>query len=142
MLWSPVVVVVPDRYERRRDNRISHFVEQLRNNGVEEKFVDIVQKVQRYAGEAKRTSDLYGTKSVLNKLGSQISREFKGVENVYTQHSPVLKATLESVIKGKMKESEFPFLGSSNTTSSHIVVYMVGGFTYEEVCWQQFELPR
>ena len=53
-----------------------------------------------YAGEAQRTSDIYGTKSVLNKLGSQITREFKGVENVYTQHKPLLKTTLEQLLKG------------------------------------------
>ena len=34
---------------------------------------------------------------------------------------------------GKLKESEFPFLGPSNLSSRNIVIYIVGGFTYEEV---------
>ena len=61
-------------------------------------------QIQRYAGEAQRRSDLYGTKSVLNKLGSQITREFKGVENVYTQHSPLLKLTVEELLKGAWRQ--------------------------------------
>lgn len=39
---------------------------------------------------------------MLNKLGSQITREFKGVENVYTQHSPLLKLTVEELLKGAL----------------------------------------
>lgn len=34
---------------------------------------------------------------------------------------------------GKLKESEFPFLGPSSLSSRNIVIYIVGGFTYEEV---------
>ena len=39
--------------------------------------------------------------------------KFQGVENIYTQHSPLLSETLDSLIKGKLKESFFPYLGSS-----------------------------
>ena len=35
---------------------------------------------------------------------------------------------------GGLKEAQFPYLASTKTTSPHIIVFMVGGFTYEEVC--------
>lgn len=81
---------------------------------------------------------------------SQFRRTFnqslKGVENVYTQHSPLLATTLEQLIKGRLKETHFPFLESSLPTSnsnsnSHttprekpqdIIIFMVGGVTFEE----------
>jgi vacuolar protein sorting-associated protein 45 len=59
----------------------------------------------------------------------------KGVENVYTQHSPRLESTLQSLIKGKLKELQFPFLEGMTPTRDKpqdIIVFMVGGTTYEE----------
>ena len=37
----------------------------------------------------------------------------QGVENVYTQHKPLLQATLDQLIKGKLKEATYPYLGTS-----------------------------
>lgn len=34
----------------------------------------------------------------------------QGVENVYTQHSPHLSQTLDLLLKGRLKESSYPFL--------------------------------
>ncbi|RMD44495.1 hypothetical protein DV735_g673, partial [Chaetothyriales sp. CBS 134920] len=57
----------------------------------------------------------------------------KGVENVYTQHSPRLENTLQNLIKGRLKEGQFPFLeGSTRDKPQDIIVFMVGGTTYEE----------
>ena len=59
----------------------------------------------------------------------------KGVENVYTQHSPRLEVTLQNLIKGKLKETQYPFVEGGGTTrdkAQDVVVFMVGGATYEE----------
>ena len=59
----------------------------------------------------------------------------KGVENVYTQHSPRLEATLQNLIKGRLKEQQYPFVEGSATTRDKpqdVVVFLVGGATYEE----------
>ncbi|KAA8572643.1 hypothetical protein EYC84_003241 [Monilinia fructicola] len=34
----------------------------------------------------------------------------KGVENVYTQHSPRLELTLQDLIKGKLRDQQYPFV--------------------------------
>lgn len=39
---------------------------------------------------------------------------FQGVENVYTQHQPLLHDTLDQLIKGRLKDSQFPYLGASS----------------------------
>lgn len=39
---------------------------------------------------------------------------FQGVENVYTQHQPLLNDTLDQLIKGRLKDSQFPYLGASS----------------------------
>jgi hypothetical protein len=59
----------------------------------------------------------------------------KGVENVYTQHSPRLEATLQNLIKGRLKEQQYPFVEGGGTTRDKpqdVVVFMIGGATYEE----------
>ena len=59
----------------------------------------------------------------------------KGVENVYTQHSPILEATLQALVKGRLREQQYPFVEGGGTTRDRpqdIIVFVVGGVTYEE----------
>jgi len=66
---------------------------------------------------------------------------------VYTQHSPHLAQTLEHLLKGRLKDTSYPFLDGQSTapqsgTSTPInpalarpqdvIIFMVGGATYEE----------
>lgn len=59
----------------------------------------------------------------------------KGVENVYTQHAPRLEGTLEDLIKGRLREQLYPFVEGGGVTRDKpqdIIVFMIGGTTYEE----------
>jgi vacuolar protein sorting-associated protein 45 len=54
---------------------------------------------------------------------------------VYTQHSPRLESTLQDLIKGRLRDTVFPFVEGGGTTRDRpqdVVVFMVGGATYEE----------
>lgn len=57
------------------------------------------------------------------------------MENVYTQHSPRLESTLQDLIKGKLSQTLYPFVeggGQTRDRPQDIVVFIVGGTTYEE----------
>ena len=63
----------------------------------------------------------------------------QGVENVYTQHTPLLVNTLEMLLKGRLKDAEFASSTaiSNGVSGPHkpaklVVVFVVGGTTYEE----------
>ena len=58
----------------------------------------------------------------------------KGIENVYTQHTPLVKELVEQLIKGKLREPSYPFLGINNFKErpQEIIVFIVGGITCEE----------
>lgn len=58
-----------------------------------------------------RTGDLYGNKSFLT-FTKKTLKGLKGVQNVYTQHEPLLLETLDQLVKGKLREADFPFVGS------------------------------
>lgn len=55
---------------------------------------------------------------------------------MYTQHVPLLVNTLESLIKGRLKEADFPHARSMGGVPGKppklVIVFMVGGSTYEE----------
>lgn len=36
----------------------------------------------------------------------------QGVENVYTQHQPLLAQTIESVVRGRLRDIDYPFVGN------------------------------
>ena len=61
---------------------------------------------------------------------------WQGVQNVYTQHVPLLNTTLENLIKGRLKEVDYPYVrspgGASTKSPKLVVIFMVGGTTYEE----------
>lgn len=79
-------------------------------------------------------SDLFESSSIFSGARHRF-KGLKGVENVYTQHSPRLEATLQNLIKAKLKEQQYPFIEGSGTTKDKpqdIIVFMIGGATYEE----------
>ena len=38
----------------------------------------------------------------------------QGVENVYTQHTPLLLHTLEALVRGRLKEGDYPCIDKAN----------------------------
>jgi vacuolar protein sorting-associated protein 45 len=89
-----------------------------------------------YAGEARRAPGLFGgSESIMSKFSKAMDAfsNVNGMQNVYTQHMPLLSATLENILKGKMKDSAFPLvMGHAGGRPSDIFIYMVGGATFEE----------
>ena len=79
-------------------------------------------------------TDLFESASIFSGARDRI-RGLKGVENVYTQHSPRLEATLQNLIKGRLRELQYPFVeggGHTKDKPQDIIVFMIGGTTYEE----------
>jgi hypothetical protein len=78
---------------------------------------------------------LFQSSSFFADARSRLQRGLKGVENVYTQHSPRLEGTLQDLIKGRLRDALYPFVEGGGTTRDKpqdIVVFIVGGATYEE----------
>ena len=96
-------------------------------------MIDIILE---YAGAAKRGGDLYGQqKGVLSNLVKSVTKGVNGVENVYTQHKPMLSEVLDLLIKGKLKDNEYPYAREGVTQkgkATDVMIFMMGGTTYEE----------
>uniref|UniRef100_A0AAQ6A6B3 Vacuolar protein sorting-associated protein 45 n=1 Tax=Amphiprion ocellaris TaxID=80972 RepID=A0AAQ6A6B3_AMPOC len=100
---------------------------------VSERHRRMVQSVVEYGGKRVRGSDLI-TPTDAVAITKQFFKGLKGVENVYTQHQPLLHDTLDQLIKGRLRDGQFPYLGASSLRDrpQDILVFVIGGATYEE----------
>ena len=119
------------RFEQSNSSSVRNVISLLRKKGGERE-ARLVQNLQRYAGQNVRKGDLFGDQELTNNITGKLFKGLKGVENVYTQHSPVLKRIVDDCIKNKLKQTSFPSLGSTSGRVTTIVAFIIGGFTYEE----------
>ncbi|PKY46282.1 Sec1-like protein [Rhizophagus irregularis] len=120
------------RYEKSPNNDVISLIELLRRSGVNEDKISFIGSIMEFAGSDQRQDDLFSNESLLS-FGKNVFKGLKGVENVYTQHSPHLSQTIELLVKGKLKETSYPFIeGSTKDRPQDIIIFMVGGVTYEE----------
>mmetsp|Transcript_23742 Transcript_23742/g.67091 ORF Transcript_23742/g.67091 Transcript_23742/m.67091 type:complete len:598 (+) Transcript_23742:372-2165(+) len=120
-----------------------HMVQQaMKKGGVPGEMVELVQVMLRYGGTKSRGPGLYGDqKNLMSKMTKSFMTSVQGVQNVYSQHIPLLMETLAHIQKGKLRKDTHPFVRGSvayQTASPEVVipqeilVFMVGGVTYEE----------
>ncbi|KAK2465256.1 hypothetical protein APHAL10511_002610 [Amanita phalloides] len=131
-----IVMLYALRYQKTQANNIGLLVNLLLTNGVAADEARLVYVILNIAGSEQRQDDLFSTESLLAK-GRSALKGLTGVENVYTQHNPHLSQTLELLVKGKLRETSYPFLESLGPNAGlqkpqDIIVFMIGGTTYEE----------
>ncbi|KAF3822723.1 hypothetical protein GH733_008097 [Mirounga leonina] len=128
-----LVMLYALHHEQHSSNSLPGLMMDLRNKGVSEKYRKLVSAIVEYGGKRVRGSDLFSPKDSV-AITKQFLKGSKGVENVYTQHQPFLHETLDHLIKGKLKENMYPYLGPSTLRDrpQDIIVFVIGGATYEE----------
>lgn len=129
------------RYEKHPSSSLPMLVELLSAVGnVSSRRAELVSEVLAYHRSLQSApttggfSDLFESSSIFSGARDRF-KGLKGVENVYTQHSPRLEATLQNLIKARLKEQQYPFVEGGGTTRDKpqdIIVFMIGGATYEE----------
>ncbi|KAL3866037.1 hypothetical protein ACJMK2_043378 [Sinanodonta woodiana] len=128
-----LVMLYALRYESHSNNDVSGLVETLKRKGISDKHRTMVSAVLEFGGRKARGSDLFGSQDPV-AFTKKLFKGLKGVENVYTQHKPLLNSILDQLIKGKLKEAAYPYLGTSQLKDrpQEIIVFYIGGTTYEE----------
>ncbi|KIW00775.1 uncharacterized protein PV09_07755 [Verruconis gallopava] len=140
-----LIAIYALRYSKSTNNNTPALMELLAaTTTLPKNRIDIVTKLLDYhnslqavpqAGGPGGLPDLFQSGSFFSGARDRLSRGLKGVENVYTQHSPRLEAILQDLINRRLKDSMFPFLeggGQTRDKPQDIIVFIVGGATYEE----------
>lgn len=65
-----------------------------------------------FAGVCRRSGDLYGGGNILLKA-KNVFKGLQGVENVYTQHQPLLVDTLRLLGASDLSPAAYPYAASS-----------------------------
>lgn len=83
-------------------------------------------------GQLQSTADLLTTEN-MKSFTKKMIKGLKGVENIYTQHSPQIRELFEDLFKGRLRETQFPYLETTlRDRPQEVIVFIVGGVTYEE----------
>ncbi|KZV41781.1 Vacuolar protein sorting 45 [Dorcoceras hygrometricum] len=127
-----LVMLYALRYEKDSPVQLMQLFNKLASRSPKYK-PGLVQFLLKQAGVDKRTGDLYGNRDLLN-YALNMARGLKGVENVYTQHQPLLFQTMESIVKGRLRDVDYPYVGNhfQQARPQEVVIFIVGGTTYEE----------
>lgn len=107
---------------------------------VPQRRIDLIAKLLTYHSSLQQTQSAGGISDMFESAGifsgaRDRFKGLKGVENVYTQHSPRLELTLQNLIKGRLREQQYPFVeggGSTRDKPQDIILFIVGGVTFEE----------
>ena len=82
--------------------------------GVPRPAAAVVGVLLRHAGAARRSGDLFSDASLTARLSAAAraaTTSLRGVDNVYTQHTPAVVGLLEAVLKGRLREADWPVAG-------------------------------
>lgn len=130
---TKLVMLYALRYQNQATNNISGLINMLEKNGVSQSYTKCVKNILDYGGSNVRQSNLFNDESAV-KITKRFFKGLSGVDNVYTQHKPLLHDILEDLIKGRLKENLYKYVNahSINGRYQDIIVFIVGGATYEE----------
>jgi hypothetical protein len=127
------------RYEDHKQEDVKRVIRLLADGGVSAEDVSLVAAVIAYAGKKSRTGELFssvwGKEGLsLDKIRKMASEAIKGVDNIYTQHKPLLFEIISDVLNSKLRADYYPYLVGqpSRDPPKHLIVFFVGGTTYEE----------
>ncbi|KAL3275573.1 hypothetical protein HHI36_020329 [Cryptolaemus montrouzieri] len=128
-----LVILYTLRYQNHANNETTHLIEMLKKRNIPDHLLVNIIYVSEYSSSISSQNDLYNVQDAV-KITKRFFKGLSGVDNVYTQHKPLLQEILEEIVKGKLKENLYPCVGVNtfNNRPQEIIVFMVGGVTYEE----------
>lgn len=137
-----LVAIYALRYSSHTNNNTPALMDLLAvAGGISRHRINLIPKLLTYAHslqsipQSGAIPDLFQGSNIFSEARSRFNRGLRGVENVYTQHSPRLENTLQDLIKGRLNMNSYPFVeggGQTRDKPQDIIVFIVGGTTYEE----------
>lgn len=141
-----LVAIYALRYSTQATNSLPLLLDQLSTStSLTSVEISLIPQLLAYArslhsaaaGGTAAMPDLFSQPAaLLSGARTRIQRGLKGVENVYTQHSPVLLSTLESLIRGRLPLDTYPYLDNQGLIPKEkpqdMIVFIIGGATFEE----------
>ncbi|KAL4433463.1 hypothetical protein ABPG77_010316 [Micractinium sp. CCAP 211/92] len=136
-----LVLLFALRYERDGQPQVAALLRALGDQGVEAHRLALLRHVLQACSADRRVADIFSDRSMSSRFASLAKQHLKGVENVYTQHTPALVGLLERLARNKLPEADYPRVDRHNGGLGEqqqprpprlVAVFIIGGTTYEE----------
>jgi len=140
-----IVILFALRYETHKDmkTKLVEFIASLKNRSVPDSEIRAIDMVLRYGGvNSRRTESLFDFSKgdIVDRIKLAISDKGMGlseVSNVYTQHKPLFHKMIEQLIVGKLSQDNYPFQFGTTYPEKpqQILIFILGGITFEDACY-------
>lgn len=133
------------RFERQVDSRqFERWLQKLAQLGAPSWWLTVTTRIVQFCGTT-RSPDLFPPDSTTTATGfiRRLAKGLREVENIYTQHEPRLKSTVEQLLRNRLRDAQYPYVSSGQPQQQqqqqarerpqNAIVFVVGGVTYEEV---------
>ncbi|GJP38428.1 hypothetical protein CLOM_g22867 [Closterium sp. NIES-68] len=130
-----LVMLYALRYEQDSPRHLQALINKFNDVCRNPKYkAGLIYTLLRQFGVKRRVADLYGSRDLLNMVARNVKRGLTGVENVYTQHQPLIAQIIDAATKGRLSEADYPFISGNfqQSRTQDLIVFVVGGTTYEE----------
>ncbi|ORC93166.1 putative vacuolar protein sorting-associated protein [Trypanosoma theileri] len=139
-----MVMLYALRYEKTSGNIIPQLRDVLGKRNCPPERISLIDRVLEYGGADKRMHELFrsSTGHMLKVVAKAVGQFGKDVQNVLTQHVPLMRKLINRVYNGTLSEQNYPVQEVSNSPiptstvptirAKDIIVVMVGGVTYSE----------
>eukprot|EP00041_Stephanoeca_diplocostata_P039352 m.1617823 g.1617823 ORF g.1617823 m.1617823 type:complete len:562 (+) comp25374_c0_seq7:161-1846(+) len=128
-----LVVLYMLKFESHKSLKVDKFVDLLLKQRMPQQLVHVISQVLGYCGKRcpGRTSNVYAS------AASGLYKPAAELDSDLVRHTPLLCTTLDAMARGKLSVKDFPVYGDEEGRAAppvprHVVVFMVGGTTYEE----------
>ena len=99
-----------------------------------------IKHILEYAASNKRTNaDFFTVANMFEKVSTNLLSKFKDDDrNIYERYVPKIVETVNSMLKGKLKKTDYgtfnstKFEDSKRATKRKVLVFIIGGVTYQE----------
>lgn len=131
-----LVMLYALHYEKQSGGDLAGLVELLRKRGLSDNLLRMVSSAVEFQERKFQPGDKFSADN-MRAFTKKVIKGLKGVENIYTQHVPLVYDILEDLLRGRLKESSFPYVPQHSARDSmfrfqDVIVFVAGGVTYEE----------
>lgn len=132
-----IVILYALRYAATPNNHMQQFVNILINDfGIHEDQIYVIRLIREYSSSERRTRelDLFDNASISSSLFGKMKRGLVGVQNVFTQHQPLLKKIISLVKEQRLDAASYPYVVGqpARIAPTEVILFIVGGITFEE----------
>lgn len=139
-----IIMLYHLHYEQTAGNILPQLTQELSRRQCPSTKMQLIERLIDFAGQSRRKHELFksSTGQIMKAMAKAVGQFGKDVQNVLTQHTPLLKKLVNRMYNGTLSAEQYPVQNDPGSIVSaaqapfirgkDIIVVYVGGITYTE----------